>query len=173
MGTVHQDTAASVHKWNIGRVSRLTMGYTAFENEEEAIAPQANDAPQAHNPPPAYGVPVGPAQNVTNFDLPAAQPGYVPGKMAAPATTVIIHQPATYGKFPQQMNCVFCRQHIITSTETECGTGSWLIGLVTLCLGGGCFCFLLPLCCDDCRDTVHTCPNCNRPLGRRPVFSSL
>jgi len=145
-------------------------------NPVEASAPPPSASypvqQQSYNaaPPPAYGAPPGQPPVMQAYGMPAVQQGYAPGQMAPP-TTVIVQQPARpvmYGQNPQRMNCLFCNQDIVTKTTADCGTGSWVICLALAFFTGCCCCW--PMCCDGCKDTVHTCPNCNRQLGRRNLM---
>ncbi|XP_055327291.1 LITAF domain-containing protein-like isoform X2 [Paramacrobiotus metropolitanus] len=85
----------------------------------------------------------------------------------APVSTVIITSPGVcLSQYPTQLECPNCRQHVVTTTEFENGGLTYaLMGL--LCLFG-CWlgCCLIPTCVDECKDVLHTCPNCKVFVGR-------
>ncbi|KAJ1659250.1 hypothetical protein IWQ61_001653 [Dispira simplex] len=65
---------------------------------------------------------------------------------------------------PVQMLCPYCGINIVTEIDHKvgvvAGVGALLIGFVFLPL------FWVPLVMKSCKDTIHTCPNCHRFLGR-------
>lgn len=80
----------------------------------------------------------------------------------APQAVLVQH----FRDTPMRMNCPSCKADIITSTNYEVGTLTWVIaGVIFLvgCVGG---CCLIPFCMDGCKDVIHTCPNCRQIIGR-------
>jgi hypothetical protein len=45
--------------------------------------------------------------------------------------------------------------------------GGFVMALVGCWLG----CCLIPFCVDDCKDTTHTCVNCQRVIGQKKLIS--
>lgn len=71
----------------------------------------------------------------------------------------------TKGQQPQRFLCQNCQQERVSRVNHEMGRGSWL-----WCV----FCaFTLPIfapwpcCVKECQDTIHTCSQCNREVGRK------
>ncbi|XP_035990719.1 lipopolysaccharide-induced tumor necrosis factor-alpha factor homolog isoform X1 [Fundulus heteroclitus] len=64
---------------------------------------------------------------------------------------------------PGRMQCRYCQNTVVTSTEYKVGMCTWLI------FGGLCifgiwpFC-LIPFCVPSCQDVQHSCPTCNHVL---------
>ena len=78
--------------------------------------------------------------------------------------------PAFIGRHPMAIQCPICYQQIVTVVQYENGGGTWLISLL-ICLFGGVFgCCLIPFCVPGCQDAVHTCPACQKMIGRRNLF---
>ncbi|KAL3102153.1 hypothetical protein niasHS_003562 [Heterodera schachtii] len=87
---------------------------------------------------------------------------------------VIRARTAPFGPFPVEMDCPYCRNHIVSHTQQLPGALPWIIMAVCFVLGfflliPWCLC-CLPFCIDSCLDVLHTCPSCKRLVGR---FSRL
>uniref|UniRef100_A0A914I870 LITAF domain-containing protein n=1 Tax=Globodera rostochiensis TaxID=31243 RepID=A0A914I870_GLORO len=88
---------------------------------------------------------------------------------------VVRARTAPFGPFPIEMDCPYCRNHIVTHTQQIPGALPWVIMAVCFVLGffllfiPWCLC-CLPFCIDSCLDVLHTCPSCKRLIGR---FSRL
>jgi len=66
---------------------------------------------------------------------------------------------------PTQTQCSACQATIVTAVDYQPGLLTWLAvgGLFFFgCVAG---CCLIPLCIDDLKDAVHTCPQCNMTIG--------
>ncbi len=68
-------------------------------------------------------------------------------------------------KYPEQFYCTTCRKNLVSRVETSWGFGSCV----------WCFCCaptlvlaLLPCCVDGLRDVKHSCPICQRTVGKNP-----
>ena len=70
-----------------------------------------------------------------------------------------------FAENPQGHHCDFCNDNIVTKTNTEMGTGSWICVGVLL-IFTGLFC-CIPCLSDCCQDVVHSCPKCNRVMGKK------
>ncbi|KAL8582669.1 hypothetical protein ACOMHN_064579 [Nucella lapillus] len=125
--------------------------------------PGPYDAKMGAPPPagqPAYGQPP--------YGQPAyGQPGYGPSGQ----TTVVVTQPAlavvqTFRESPVHTRCPHCQAEVVTGTQYETGTFTWIICFI-LCLVGCDFgCCLIPFCVDGCKDVIHSCPNCRQQVAR-------
>jgi lipopolysaccharide-induced tumor necrosis factor-alpha factor len=101
---------------------------------------------------------------------PPTGPGYAGGAgqqqstiiVAVPTLTV---QHGAFSNSPMQTTCPSCHATVLTSVSHEVGAMAWVIFAV-LCLVGCWICAFIPFCVDDCKDTVHSCPNCNAIIGR-------
>jgi len=124
--------------------------------------------PKVNQPPPsgAYGQPPPPSGAYGQPPQPYTAGAHVQQQVVVNAQPV---RPNFFGQNQQRMNCTFCNSDIVTSTRTDCGTGSWVICLA-LCLFVTPCCMCWPACCDSCRDTVHQCPQCKRDVGRRNIM---
>ncbi|XP_046330072.2 lipopolysaccharide-induced tumor necrosis factor-alpha factor homolog [Haliotis rufescens] len=70
------------------------------------------------------------------------------------------------GEDPVGMQCIFCHGNIQTSTRYKFGHCT-CVSMVMIWMLGGCLgCFLIPLCIDKTKDVIHTCPNCQKEIGR-------
>jgi hypothetical protein len=103
------------------------------------------------------------------------QPGsiYTPGTpgqyyAGAPAQVMMSNQ-GFYSRLPRRVICAFCGADIMTKTSTETGLGTHLLAL-GLCFAGCWPCCLIPYCCDDAKDVIHTCPQCNQHVGIKAVM---
>lgn len=97
-----------------------------------------------------------------------SQPITIP--IASLNNTVINSATAKYDDYPLRVACNFCQTENVTETNRETGLGTWVAcaGLCFLGLGLGCCC--IPCCVDSCKDTVHSCPNCKRTLGKKEMI---
>uniref|UniRef100_A0A915CX81 LITAF domain-containing protein n=1 Tax=Ditylenchus dipsaci TaxID=166011 RepID=A0A915CX81_9BILA len=98
-------------------------------------------------------------------DIPV--PVYTPQPAIFVVTT---EQLANVGPFPMQTKCSNCQMDIVTKLTYESGTLSWL--LFAMCFATG-FLILITwfFCCfpfyiKSCMDVVHSCPNCNKVMGK-------
>ncbi|CAF0730625.1 unnamed protein product [Adineta steineri] len=103
-------------------------------------------------PPPYTG------EKPMNYQQVLPQPVYVtqPVYVGAPLGILASH--------PMQCTCPHCRLQIVTRTESKIGLLTWLLccGLLFFGLWP---CAFIPFCVDECKDTVHYCPNCSAVLG--------
>jgi len=133
-------------------------------------------------PPPQHGyMPPPPPPQQGFAPPPQGQPpgGYNPQGYFVPQQTVIVQQtttaaaggaavvpvgPVMCGSTPMSMACPHCRASIVTTTHYEVGGMTWLMCML-LFIFTGC-CFWIAFIIDDCKDVVHTCPNCRAVVGR-------
>lgn len=68
------------------------------------------------------------------------------------------------GRQPQNFFCPVCQKTKTSHVMHKMGGGSWLyVGVcLVVCFPAACF----PFCVNDCKDAVHTCPECHREVGR-------
>uniref|UniRef100_A0A0N4ZMG5 LITAF domain-containing protein n=1 Tax=Parastrongyloides trichosuri TaxID=131310 RepID=A0A0N4ZMG5_PARTI len=85
-------------------------------------------------------------------------------------TSPIILRLAKFGPLPIETDCQFCRAHIVTKTRNVTGSLPYVVASVLFILGFffifPFFCICLPFCVDMFLDTLHTCPNCHKEVGR-------
>ncbi|KAF9158871.1 hypothetical protein DFQ27_008351 [Actinomortierella ambigua] len=75
------------------------------------------------------------------------------------------------GPKPGVVVCPHCHYVVLTETEPEAGSCTYLSILTLLLLGiTSCGCCLLPLCMTSGKDMLHSCPNCSEEIG---LFSRL
>ena len=72
-----------------------------------------------------------------------------------------------HGKYPEQFYCTTCKRNLVSRVETSWGIGScvWC-----LCCGVTVVIGLLPCCVDGLRDVEHSCPICQRNVGKSPCL---
>ncbi|KAI6225583.1 LITAF domain-containing protein [Aphelenchoides besseyi] len=71
----------------------------------------------------------------------------------------------SYGPFPIEMDCPYCRNHIVTKCTMIAGTLPWIIMAICFVLGfflviPWCLC-CVPFCVDSCLDVLHSCRKFN------------
>lgn len=146
---------------------------------QAGYAPPAGYPAQAGYPPPQGGYPPqqpaypqgGYQGQPGPYPQPAA-PGYPPAQaMGSTQNTVVVTQPAmtvvqTLHESPVRTMCPHCRADIVTATQYESGTFSWLICVILCLVGCQLGCCLIPFCVDGCQDVIHTCPNCRQQISR-------
>ncbi|KAL8573745.1 hypothetical protein ACOMHN_019019 [Nucella lapillus] len=149
-----------------------------YDAKMGAPPPAAYGAPPPPGSYPAYGAPPPPgsypgqpAYGQPPYGQPAygqpVQPGYGPSGQ----TTVVVTQPAlavvqTFRESPVHTRCPHCQAEVVTGTQYETGTFTWIICFI-LCLVGCDFgCCLIPFCVDGCKDVIHSCPNCRQQVAR-------
>ncbi|KAK7111449.1 cell death-inducing p53-target protein 1-like [Littorina saxatilis] len=97
-------------------------------------------------------------------------PGYGPSNTSTHNTVVVTQQPMTvvqtFHEAPVRTLCPHCRADIVTATQYETGTFSWLICVILCLVGCNLGCCLIPFCMDGCQDVIHTCPNCRQQISR-------
>ena len=69
------------------------------------------------------------------------------------------------GPDPIWTNCPNCNNEILTTTQKSISTFQCLFA-GGLCLFSCGMCFWIPLCMNDWKDVLHTCPNCNYAIGK-------
>ncbi|XP_021374458.1 cell death-inducing p53-target protein 1 homolog isoform X8 [Mizuhopecten yessoensis] len=130
---------------------------------------QESGYPAQPPPPQGYAQPYGappqgyPAQ-------PYGQPGQPGYSQQQGQTTVVVAQPAVtvvqqFRESPVHTRCPHCQAEVVTATQYETGTFTWIICLV-LCIVGCIPCCVIPFCVDGCKDVIHTCPNCHQSVSR-------
>lgn len=112
-------------------------------------------------------------------------PNAPPPPNGAPAVRHVRAVTATFGPYPVEMDCPYCRvssavhswylqcgmfqNHIVTHTKRTPGALPWIIFGVCVVLGfflliPWCLC-CIPFCIDSCLDVEHFCPSCKRNVG--------
>ncbi|KAF9974651.1 hypothetical protein BGZ73_001874 [Actinomortierella ambigua] len=130
--------------------------------------------PQVH---PSAGVSfsgVHPGYQQHHFVGPPSQPPH-PMSAAVMSSPLILMKPPTriedLGPKPGVVVCPHCHYVVLTETEPEAGSCTYLSILTLLLLGiTSCGCCLLPLCVTSGKDMLHSCPNCSSEIG---LFSRL
>ncbi|KAK7443009.1 hypothetical protein BaRGS_00040483 [Batillaria attramentaria] len=121
--------------------------------QEPPPPPPEYNAGGSMGPPPPYG---GPGTTTVVMAPPAAVPGHVP-------------QYACNIKFresPALVVCQHCHATVTTSTHYTVGLMTWAACGGIVFFGFWMGCCLIPFCINGCKDVIHTCPNCNREVGR-------
>ncbi|KAJ8253686.1 hypothetical protein COCON_G00202980 [Conger conger] len=147
------------------------QGYAAGPPAPQGYAP-GPPAPQGYAPgPPApQGYAPGPPAPQGYTKVP--QHPYPPQPVSPPLTspvvsvqTVYVQPGVIFGDRPVQTHCPACTQFVLTRTEFQAGTITWLSCLALSFFG--CFygCCLIPFCADSLKDVKHFCPNCSNYLG--------
>ncbi|OQV19789.1 putative Lipopolysaccharide-induced tumor necrosis factor-alpha factor-like protein [Hypsibius exemplaris] len=144
-----------------GQHSELPGGSYMMDGQSSGQVPPPY--PVQPYPVAAGGLPYAQTTTITHTSQPQAMSAY-------PHThhqTVVFAAPGPLlGPNPSLINCPTCSQKVMSVTQYENGLLTWL-GVGGLCLIG-CWagCCLIPLCINDTKDVVHTCPNCGTLLGR-------
>eukprot|EP01017_Pseudomicrothorax_dubius_P013911 TRINITY_DN1630_c0_g2_i1.p1 TRINITY_DN1630_c0_g2~~TRINITY_DN1630_c0_g2_i1.p1 ORF type:complete len:117 (-),score=19.33 TRINITY_DN1630_c0_g2_i1:196-546(-) len=68
------------------------------------------------------------------------------------------------------LRCARCSQIVPTKISFDVGAGNHATAFLTCITGGWLGCFLVPYCCDDCKDAVHSCPYCGNILAKRYIM---
>ena len=102
-------------------------------------------------------------------DLPVAGFSNPVNQQPLPGTAVVRTQypnssNANYGKYPIQVQCLFCNTVATTNVEDKNGAMAWM-ACCCLCILGFWCCAPIPLCMDSCHEHEHSCGNCGRKLG--------
>ncbi|XP_033751099.1 cell death-inducing p53-target protein 1 homolog isoform X8 [Pecten maximus] len=138
---------------------------------QEAGYPAQPPPPQGYGQP--YGAPPPAAYPAQPYGQPA-QPYGQPGQPGYPQqqgqTTVVVAQPAVtvvqqFRESPVHTRCPHCQAEVVTATQFETGSFTWIICLV-LCIVGCIPCCIIPFCVDGCKDVIHTCPSCHQTISR-------
>lgn len=119
-------------------------------------------------PAPQVGYPGMPPPGGPQYMQPG--PGYPPAPQGQQGTTVVVGMPAVtvvsgFHEGPMNITCPQCRQSVVTRTNYETGTLTWLICGALILFGCWLGCCFIPFCVDGCKDVRHTCPNCNTTVG--------
>ncbi|XP_069123876.1 cell death-inducing p53-target protein 1 homolog isoform X11 [Argopecten irradians] len=144
---------------------------------QEAGYPAQPPPPQGYGQP--YGAPPPAAYPAQPYGQPApyGQPVYInyPGQPGYPQqqgqTTVVVAQPAVtvvqqFRESPVHTRCPHCQAEVVTATQFETGTFTWIICLVLCIVGCDLGCCFIPFCVDGCKDVTHSCPNCKTVISR-------
>lgn len=76
---------------------------------------------------------------------------------------VVYSAPAFFGPDPILVNCSYCDQTVLTKTNSSPGVLTWMMSWLCCCVNP--LLVLVPCCIRECKDIVHSCPNCQRQLG--------
>jgi len=66
---------------------------------------------------------------------------------------------------PTRCVCPNCRQEVVSRIDYEPGMMTWCLSGFLCLIGCWLGCCMIPFCIDDCKDTIHTCPQCGVELG--------
>ncbi|XP_033751122.1 cell death-inducing p53-target protein 1 homolog isoform X11 [Pecten maximus] len=121
-------------------------------------------------PPQGYGQPYGAPPPAAYPAQPYGQPGQPGYPQQQGQTTVVVAQPAVtvvqqFRESPVHTRCPHCQAEVVTATQFETGSFTWIICLV-LCIVGCIPCCIIPFCVDGCKDVIHTCPSCHQTISR-------
>ncbi|XP_075244102.1 lipopolysaccharide-induced tumor necrosis factor-alpha factor homolog [Convolutriloba macropyga] len=108
-------------------------------------------------------------------------PGYAPPPVTTTRTTYTViapTRPIYLGHHPATLTCPLCRETVTTRVEHRVGSGAWQLCLFIFLAGCLFTCLLfvgfvlffvcwIPFVLVECRDTTHTCPNCNKVIGEK------
>jgi len=129
-----------------------------YPQQQQGYPPPPQGYPQQGFPPGGYGPPgyYPPPQQTPTVIVQSA--------VGAGGTAIVPVGPIMFASTPVSMTCPHCRASIVTTTQYEVGGMTWLVCMLlfffTLC------CFWIAFIIDDCKDVVHTCPNCRTVVGR-------
>ncbi|XP_060063398.1 cell death-inducing p53-target protein 1 homolog isoform X1 [Ylistrum balloti] len=122
-----------------------------------------------------YGAPPPAAYPAQPYGQPGGHPYGQPGQPGYPQqqgqTTVVVAQPAVtvvqqFRESPVHTRCPHCQAEVVTATQFETGTFTWIICLVLCIVGCDLGCCFIPFCVDGCKDVTHSCPNCKTVISR-------
>ncbi|CAL8354784.1 unnamed protein product [Boreogadus saida] len=100
-----------------------------------------------------------PQQPVVQHTNISIDSGNLQGQQRGPELkNVVVVGPAA-GVRPVRTKCALCEATCVTSVTYKNGALTWVLCGVLGIFGIWPFC-LIPLCCDDCKDVEHRCPNC-------------
>ncbi|KAJ1969679.1 hypothetical protein IWQ62_000470 [Dispira parvispora] len=119
--------------------------------------------PAFHQHPPAYD-----SQGIAMPQTPAASgpQTIAPSetKEAVPPQSQPVAIPGQLQNGPVSMVCPYCQKNIVTEINHKVGMAAGMGMAVACCVFFPLF--WIPLVMKSCKDTVHTCPECLRFLGR-------
>ncbi|XP_021374453.1 cell death-inducing p53-target protein 1 homolog isoform X3 [Mizuhopecten yessoensis] len=141
-------------------------GYPAQPPPPQGYAQPYGAPPQGY-PAQPYGQPGQPYGQPAPYGQPG-QPGY---SQQQGQTTVVVAQPAVtvvqqFRESPVHTRCPHCQAEVVTATQYETGTFTWIICLVLCIVGCDLGCCFIPFCVDGCKDVAHSCPNCRTVISR-------
>lgn len=99
-------------------------------------------------------------------------PGYTQQNQTSYVVTTapVTSTPPSFRDTPVRMQCFACQKDIVTATEYESGTMTWIACLALFGIGFFVlvtwFVCCIPFCISSLKDVRHTCPNCKQELGR-------
>lgn len=76
----------------------------------------------------------------------------------------------SWSKESQRAYCPDCHAAFNTLVTDEPGLGTYAICTVIACVGCWYGCCLIPFCLPDFKDKVHSCPRCNKIIGKRKLI---
>jgi lipopolysaccharide-induced tumor necrosis factor-alpha factor len=122
----------------------------------------------AYPPPPPGAAPYGQQKN-----FPPPPPGYQHGQQGVPTVSgqagqvIVVQQTAIHSFQPVLTHCPYCQQQVTTRVEYDNGMLTWLAAAGIAIMGCWLGCCLIPLCVDECKDAIHTCPACSKIIARK------
>ncbi|MCJ8747676.1 hypothetical protein PDJAM_G00156080 [Pangasius djambal] len=159
-------------------ISEATVSAVGFSPPPPSYT-EAILSPQPSTPPPTYAEAVG----VLPLQLDNAASPYPILSIPTEVTPVhhtqrVFVQPSPHQFIPQQMlgrtlgdaptviNCPHCLQQITTSVSYKPGSAAWAMCCLLTLFGLVCGCCIIPCCVKEFQDAHHSCPACNRFLGK-------
>ena len=145
-------------------------GGRAPQGQPQQYVPPSNPVPVQHYPP----------LNSVNPQYPGVPIAYQPLPMR-PMMPQMVQQPAFYPlqgqpnviwtRVPQLTMCPYCQQNVTTAiVYNHCSSSlPWITCLGLFC-SGCCWCCWVPFLCESCKDVVHVCSICRRPLGKKGMM---
>ena len=106
------------------------------------------------------------------------QQGYPPQQVGYyPAPTAVVHPVVVnnvsvcpvFGDYPVSCTCPLCGHTGMTAVQKEVGMMAW-IGCLVIFLAGCLILAWVPLVLDICKDSVHHCGACGRPVGSKKAL---
>ncbi|KAL7641528.1 UNVERIFIED_CONTAM: hypothetical protein RMT77_007399 [Armadillidium vulgare] len=139
--------------------------------------PSYNEPPPSYNaatsqnqqgPPNAYYYPQGPPvpTHTHHRGVPPQQIGVSVVTPVSPAVVTPISIITPLGSNRVSLICPHCHYEVTTNIKKEPSNLAYVSCLLLCLFGCFCGCCLIPLFMDSCKATEHTCPHCNRLLGR-------
>jgi len=142
------------------------------EKDQLQRAEQGLEA-QEYRPP--FGAPPPYQQDLPSHQLYGPPPGPVTTQgypisdtvvITQPAAVTVIHAYGVFGRHPISLTCPGCQANVTTSITYHVGGLAWLLFSMLCIFGCWLGCCLIPFLVDDCKDVIHSCPNCHRVIGR-------
>ncbi|CAE8620137.1 unnamed protein product [Polarella glacialis] len=154
MAAVNEINAADWEAGTLGHISKYPMQYS-FAQRTDGMARLAQGEPLS-NRLPGYALT---AQVVGN----PGQQQMAAGPHGMPQ--VVLEN--GFGDSPQAHACQWCGVTGQTKVNHVISTGTHVACLGVCCIGGDCFCCLIPYCMNCSKEAQHSCTSCGQLVGRK------